>query len=234
MAHMDNKAEQVKKLADDIPLEILIRDYLELNSSYKVAKRHNVSATAVKRLLKKARVLRTQSKAASVRNINNPWYYGRLHTLGVANKISSSRKGQISAFKGKKHTEESKRKIGLKSKERTGIRNPNYKDGKYIRRPRDFKIHEFAPVRNRAFNRDKYTCNYCRKAGGHLHAHHILPYWVKPEAFLDELNLVTVCTKCHFKRAHKQNWYKFDVKLATDELLIKYSLDRERLNDLAT
>jgi hypothetical protein len=224
----------MKKIAIDIPIEILIKDYLELNSSYKVAKRYNISATAVKRLLKEARVLRTQSDAASMRNKENPEYYKRLHTREIAKKISSSRKGQPSAFKGKKHTKESKIKIGLKSKERTGKRNPNYKHGKYIRRPRDFKIHQFAPVRNRVFNRDEYTCYYCKKRGGHLHAHHILPYWVKPEAFLDADNLVTVCTKCHFKKAHKSNWCRFDTELVSDSLLKKYSFNRERLNDLAT
>lgn len=224
----------MKKIVTDIPVEILIKDYLILNSAYKVAKRHNISATAVKRLLKEARVLRTQSEAASLRNIQNPGFYKKLHTQEIAKKISSSRKGQISAFKGKKHTKESKEKIGLKSKERTGIRNPNYKDGKYVRRPRDFKIHEFAPVRNRAFHRDDFTCFYCKKKGGHIHAHHILPYWVKPEAFLDIDNLTTVCSKCHFKKAHKESWHRFDIKLVKDELLAKYSLNRERLNDLAT
>jgi len=222
----------MKKCALDVPIEVLIKDYLELNSSYKVAKKHNISATAVKRLLKEVRVLRTQSDSASIRNKENPGYYKRLHTPEIANKISCSRKGQPSSFKGKKHTEESKRKIGESSKQRTGKRNPNYKDGKYVRRPRDFKIHEFAPVRNRAFNRDDFTCHYCSRKGGHLHAHHILPYWVRPEAFLDIDNLVTVCTKCHFNKAHKENWHNFDKKLITDDLLLKYSLDRERLNDL--
>lgn len=224
----------MKKIVTDVPIELLIKDYLELNSSYKVAKKHNISATAVKRLLKEARVLRTQSDAASIRNKENPEYYKRLHTSEIAKKISSSRKGQQSAFKGKKHTKESKIKIGLKSKERTGKRNPNYKHGKYIRRPRDFKIHQFAPVRNRAFNRDEYTCYYCKKKGGHLHAHHILPYWVKPEAFLDIDNLVTVCTKCHFNKAHNRDWHRFDTELVSDSLLQKYSFNRERLNDLAT
>jgi len=224
----------MKKIAENIPLAKLIADYFELNSCYKVAKRNNTSATAVKRLLKEARVLRTQSDAASVRNKENPGYYERLHTPEIANKISVSRKDQISGFKGKKHTEENKRKIGDLAKERTGKRNPNYKDGKHIRRPRDFKIHELTPVRNRTFNRDNFTCHYCKLVGGHLHAHHRLPYWVKPEAFLDIDNLVTVCSKCHFKRAHNGNWHSFNKNLVNDALLTKYSLNRERLNDLTS
>lgn len=44
-------------------LQELIDSYKELNSSYKVAAKYNLSATAVKRMLKEAGVLRTQSKA---------------------------------------------------------------------------------------------------------------------------------------------------------------------------
>ena len=222
----------MKKNVLDIPIELLIKDYLILNSSYKVAKKYNTSATAVKRILKDAGVLRTQSLSASIRNKENPGYYKRLHTPEIRNKISNSRKGQPSGFKNKHHSIETKKKIGLLSKQRTGKRNPNYKHGKYIRRPRDFKIHEFAPVRNRAFNRDNFACHYCLKRGGHLHAHHILPYWVVPAAFLDIDNLITVCTNCHFKKAHKGNWHTFDKTLVNNELLIKYSFNRERLNDL--
>lgn len=231
---LDNKAEQLKKIADNIPIEILTKDYLELNSSYKVAKKHKVSATAVKRLLKKAGVLRTQNEAASIRNKNNPFYVKRLHNKKVWSKISESRKGQPANFKGRQHTESAKVKIGLASKKRAGKRNPNYKHGKYIRRPRDFKLSKLTPLRNEAFNRDKYTCYYCKEQGGYLHAHHIIPYWVRPEAFLDVDNLCTVCTKCHFTKAHKSNWQCFDADLVTNKLIGKYSIDRERLSDLAS
>jgi hypothetical protein len=225
----------MKKVADDIKIEILISDYLELDSSYKVAHKHGVSATAVKRLLKKAGVLRTQNVAAEIRyrkNQFNKYERTPLQKENLSN-LAKQRTGENNPFFGKKHSQEVKNKLSDNAKKRTKDRNPNYKNGKYVRRPRDYKISEFKPLRSFVFNRDKFTCFYCKKKGGHLHAHHILPYWIKPEAFLDEKNLITVCTTCHFEKAHNSNWHTFDISLITEELVVKYSLDRERLSDLA-
>lgn len=211
-----------------------IKDYLELNSSYKVAKKYNITATAAKKLLKEAGVLRTQSEAAKARNNPNLGKYKRMedHKKNLS-ELASKRTGNKNPFFGKKHSNETKSVFSEIAKERTGKRNPNYKNGNYERRPRDFKISEFTPVRNRVFNRDDHSCYYCRNKGGHLHAHHILPYWIMPSAFLDDENLITVCTTCHFKEAHNGNWHKFDLTPITDYLLNKYSLNRERLNELA-
>lgn len=225
----------MKKVADNIQIEILIKDYLELDSSYKVADKHGVSATAVKRLLKKAGVLRTQNDAAKIKYSKkqfNKYKRTEKHKENLSN-LAKQRTGENNHFFGKKHSDDIKNILSDVAKKRTKERNPNYKDGKYIRRPRDYKIAEFKPIRNFVFNRDKFTCSYCKTKGGHLHAHHILPYWVKPEAFLDEKNLITVCTVCHFKNAHSSNWQTFDINLVSEELIIKYSLDRERLSDLA-
>lgn len=226
----------MKKIADNIAIEILVKDYLELNSSYKVAKKHDVSATAVKRLLKEAGVLRTQSNAATIRNNSHDCFGTYERTEAQKNKLSqvaSERTGNKNPFYGKKHSLETKKIVSEKAKTRTGERNSNYKHGKNLRRPRDFKNSELKPLRSFTYNRDKHTCIYCKKVGGHLHAHHKIPYWVKPEAFLDKDNLVTVCTECHFKKAHKGNWSLFDQNLIDESLIVKYSLDRERLNELA-
>lgn len=225
----------MKKVADDIQIEILIKDYLELDSSYRVADKHGVSATAVKRLLKKAGVLRTQNDAAKIKYSKkqfNKYNRTKEHKENLSN-LAKQRTGENNHFFGKKHSDDVKNKLSDVAKKRIKERNPNYKNGKYIRRPRDYKIAEFKPIRNFVFNRDKFTCFYCKIRGGHLHAHHILPYWVKPEAFLDEKNLITVCTVCHFNNAHMSNWQTFDVNLVSEELILKYSLDRERLSDLA-
>lgn len=219
--------------ADEIKTEELIQSYIELKSSYKVAKKFNVSATAVKRILKNLGVLRTQSSAAKERQESN-FSYKRTedHKKNLSN-VAKKRTGNRNNFFGKKHTEETKKKISEKTKQRVGERNPNYKDGSYKRRPRDFKVAEFTRLRNFVFNRDKYTCKYCGCMGGHLHAHHKIPFWISEKAFLDPDNLVTVCTKCHFEKAHKNNWSKFDETLIDDRLIKRYKLDRERLNDLA-
>lgn len=114
-----------------------------------------------------------------------------------------------------------------------GKLNPNYRHGKNLRRPRDFKTAEFKAIRNFVFNRDNYTCFITGQKGGNLHAHHLLPYWVCKEAFFDPENIITVSTKAHLSVCHKGDWAKFNTELVSDKLLQKYSIDRERLNELA-
>jgi 5-methylcytosine-specific restriction endonuclease McrA len=193
----------MKRRAEHIPIEILTRDYLELNSAYRVAERHNVSATAVKRRLKEVGVLRTQNEAARIRNSSNPHMTDCLRNEKIYAKISDSMQARS-------------KRLGL------------------IRRPRDFKRSKIARLRNFVYNRDNYTCTHCGKTKTYLHAHHIIPFWVKPEAFLDVDNLVTLCKICHRDYGHLQNWRLFNSALITDTILIRYSLNRERLNDLAT
>ena len=150
----------------------------------------------------------------------------------AGHSLKRDKSGELNPFYGKTHTEEVKEKLSEHAKKRTEKRNPNYKDGKYLRRPRDYKISVMTKLRKAVFVRDSYTCKYCNKKGGHLHAHHMIPYWVKPEAFEDMDNLVTVCTGCHFEKAHVGNWCRFDVTIIPSELIEKYSLDRERLSGL--
>lgn len=223
-----NKIENVNK-------EELVDKYTELKSSYKVAQYFNVSATAVKRVLKNLGVLRTQKLAALERDNSFAGKYER--TLETKEKLSVFRKSikkENHPNFGKKHSEETKKKIGLASKKRLGKLNPNYKDGSYKRRPRDFKQSEFTKLRNSVFNRDNYTCKLTGKVGGHLHAHHLIPFWVCEEAFFDIDNLITVSTESHFQICHNGSWNTFNTELIPDTLLAKYNLDRERLNELAS
>jgi len=54
---------------------------------------------------------------------------------------------------------------------------------------------EWLVVRTQVLKRDNYTCVNCKKTGGRLHVHHIIP---RSEEGTDELdNLVTLCAKCH-------------------------------------
>lgn len=160
-----------------------------------------------------------------------------LKKMGVLLSLSDyakKRVGEKNHFFGKTHSEKVRKRNSEVMKSRTGDRNPNYKNGKYLRRPRDFKISEFGPIRKFVFNRDNYTCQISGIKGGHLHAHHLIPYWVCPDAFFDPENLITVSTESHFLVCHKGDWAKFDTTLISDELLKKYSISRERLNELAT
>ena len=223
---VDDKAEQVS-------IEILIEDYKQLKSAYRVAEKHNTSATKVKRLLKQAGVLRTQSLAAKGRDNSHLDYERTPEHKKHLSECAKKRTGDKNPFFGKKHKEDVKNKMSEAAKERTAERNPNYKNGSYERRPRDFKIAEFTKLRSFVFNRDEYTCHYCKCIGGHMHAHHKIPFWVNKDAFLDVNNLVTVCTECHFEHAHKGSWQKFDINLIDERLIKQYKLDRERLNELA-
>jgi 5-methylcytosine-specific restriction protein A len=212
--------------------EEIIKRYDELNSSYKVAESLGLSPTLVKRVLAEAGVLRTLSEAASRRIPAPPYKRTEAHRKNLSD-IAKSRTGEKNHFYGKTHSEEVRKKLSESAKKRTEERNPNYKHGEYQRRPRDYKIAEFKPIRNFVFNRDKHTCVYCSQVGNHLHAHHLIPYWVCEAAFLDVDNLITVCTKCHFENAHLGNWSKFDTKFITDKLILKYNIHRERLSELA-
>lgn len=193
----------------NVTIEQLKSKYEELSSFRKVAEELNLGKNRTKEILK---------------------------NLGVLKKVGHSLKydktGDKNPFFGKTHTDEVKSKLSQNAKDRTAKRNPNYKHGKNVRRPRDYKTAELTKLRNFTFNRDNFTCQYCEQKGGHLHAHHKIPFWVEPKAFLDSDNLTTVCTDCHFTKAHEGNWHKFDLTIVENSLLEKYSLDRERLSGL--
>ena len=228
-----NKAEKdvMKKIDLGIPDADLIKAYDELKSCYKVADKFGTKSYLVKRALRNLGVLRSQKQAAKERVNKN--FLGKKHTEENKKKLSEYAKKRPVWFKGKTHSKEVKELLSQKAKQRVGEKNPNYKHGDYRRRPRDFKQHEFTSVRNFVFNRDKYTCKFTGQVGGHLHAHHLIPFWIKEEAFLDPENLITVSTKTHFEFCHNNNWCTFNVDIIPDSLLEKYDLCRERLNELA-
>jgi hypothetical protein len=222
----------IKYKLDEKQVEIL---YKELKSSYKVAKVLNTSATAVKRVLKNLGVLRTQKLAALERDNHYVGKYKRTEQhKDTLSQHAKRRIGSLNPFFGKTHTPEVKERLKKSSSSRLGKLNPNYKHGKNLRRPRDFKNADFQKLRNVVFNRDKFTCQITGIKGGRLHAHHLIPYWVCPEAFFDIENIITVSTETHFKICHNGSWGSFNVDLITDSLVTKYNLDRDRLNEMAS
>jgi len=186
------------------------QSYVELEDFKKVAKKYNLGVNRTRKILRELGAL------------NPPGW-----------RLKSENRNFVNPNLGKPLSEEQKKKLSECMKKRTGERNPNYKHGKNIRRPRDYKYHIITNLRKDVFNRDNYTCCYCNTRGGHLHAHHTVPFWVEPKGFEDKDNMVTVCSDCHFTKAHKGNWHYFDIDLISEKTLIKYSLDRERLNGLS-
>lgn len=213
----------------------LIDAYSKMKSSHKVAKAYNTSRQAVRRRLKELGKLLSLSESHKVRDRKNAGKYERTEThKKQLSELAKKRTGSKNPFYDKKHKIDVIKKLSSAAKNRTEKRNPNYKHGNYQRRPRDFKNHQLAPLRNFVFNRDKHTCFYCKQKGGHLHAHHILPYWICNAAFLDSENMITTCSTCHFEKAHLGNWHKFDLNLINDRLRKKYNIRGERLNELAS
>ncbi len=64
-----------------------------------------------------------------------------------------------------------------------------------------------------AFIRDNYTCQLCGIVGHKLNAHHIIPIYIDENKALDIKNMITLCKKCHFERAHCSNYKKIDINL---------------------
>ena len=222
-------------MQDNISDAEIIDAYNILKSTYKVAAKYNLTRHEVKKRLRKHGKLRSQQQAAKERDNSHCGKYER--TPEIRKKYSDYAKGYIgekNPFYGKKHSEETKKVISERSKKAIGSLNGNWKGGKTPpRRPRDFKLYEFKPLRNFALNRDNYKCHYCKEKKDHMHVHHIIPFWACNSAFLDIENLVTVCRQCHYEKAHKGNWWDFDFSLLTDTLKKRYNLQRERLNELA-
>ena len=112
------------------------------------------------------------------------------------------------AQKGKKHTEETKRKIGMavsgKNNYFYGIHyfgdkhpnwNPNLTD-EY--REINRKYPEYYRWREFIFKRDNYTCQICGdNKGGNLNAHHLEGYSNNPDLRTTLENGITLCETCH-------------------------------------
>ena len=92
-----------------------------------------------------------------------------------------------------------------KSNKFKGDKNPAYKDGRTKRHQKAFYLSiEWRKLRKEIYKRDKYNCKKCKKHGGELAAHHIIPVGLCKDP-LDSLNIITVCRKCHISIHRKNN-----------------------------
>lgn len=140
-----------------------------------------------------------------------------------AEKISRALKGRISTFKGKRHsdsakqamsdrakghkrrvgkrhTEETKKRISMLTKERTprGEKHYAFSHGQSQRNFCDRRTIEYKQWRLAVFERDGYTCKKCGdNTGGNLRAHHIKSFAEFPDMRFVVSNGITLCHDCH-------------------------------------
>lgn len=80
-----------------------------------------------------------------------------------------------------------------------GEKSPNWKGG--VTKPHE-KIRKSVKYKNwrtSVFERDDYTCQFCKKRGVKLNADHIKPFSLFPDLRLDINNGRTLCLPCHRK-----------------------------------
>ncbi len=97
-------------------------------------------------------------------------FKGKHHSEEWKKEKSESLKGTVTWMKGKKHSEESKKKSSDAHK------GKNLKDPKDLITPilqRVRSLTEYSIWRTAVFNRDNFTCQHCNARGVYLEAHHI-------------------------------------------------------------
>ena len=131
--------------------------------------------------------------------------------------ISEETRIKISiASKGRKFTEEHKRKIGKAQEKEKGN---NWKGGIT---PENIKIRngiEFSLWREAVFARDNWTCQKYGIRGGKLHPHHIQNFAQFPELRFAIDNGITLSDKAH-KEFHKRYTNKNNNREQLNEFLI--------------
>lgn len=133
---------------------------------------------------------------------------GKKHTDETKRKIGLA---CSKALKGRKLSEEHKRKIGIASAKRTGEKGGNWKGGKTTIHFRIRMSKKYADWRMSVFERDSYTCQVCNQRGGKLNVDHIKPFSIFPELRFELSNGRTLCVDCHRKT---DTWGVKSVKLA--------------------
>ena len=138
--------------------------------------------------------IETRKKMSKARLGKVPWIKGKNHTIKTRKRISGSLKGRTAWNLGKKLSIEHRQKM---SETHKGKKNPNWRGGigsinVEIRRSLEYKL-----WRESVFERDNYTCVWCKKKGLYIHADHIKPFSLFPELRFAIDNGRTLCIGCH-------------------------------------
>jgi hypothetical protein len=116
-------------------------------------------------------------------------------------KMSAAAKARPSNRIGKKHSLETRAIISQRTRERAarGEAAPGYIDGKGHERRGLRHTAELKRWRYDVFTRDGFACCHCGdNRGGNLHAHHIKPFATYPDLRFVIENGITLCEPCHW------------------------------------
>lgn len=126
------------------------------------------------------------------------------------------RKGRVSPMKGKKQTEEAKKKISLhchqrgkklspehlKKMIRYGEKNNKWRGGTTTETQKRVQEESWKKLRKLIYARDNWTCQKCfKKCHKDIQCHHIIPFRITKDDRKE--NLVTLCKGCHLKEELK-------------------------------
>lgn len=90
-----------------------------------------------------------------------------------------------------------------------GNKHPNWKGGITPLRKKAYASQEYKLWRKSVFERDNYTCVWCKERGGELTADHIKQWAYFPELRYELSNGRTLCICCH-RKSH--TWGSWDYK----------------------
>lgn len=92
------------------------------------------------------------------------------------------------------------------------MKNPEIHGDLYQKGPQ----YDYENVRAYVLDRDRYTCQICKKKGGKLHVHHIL--YRSHGATDDPQYMVTVCSDCHSAQNHLPGGILYQWDAGTEEI----------------
>ena len=149
--------------------------------------------------------------------------YGHILTDEAKRKMSNTKTGVPSKKKGKPLTLEVRISMSKSNQARLGYKKWQglLCDTRGRQRSR-FSIH----FRKKVLARDNYTCVFCKRAGGYLHADHIKSWNKYPELRFDINNCRTLCVKCHYEVTFKKPYSASAIKWGT---AVKLSAEGARI-----
>jgi hypothetical protein len=128
---------------------------------------------------------------------------GTIFNCLICNKEFYRSKSRIKIGKNKFCSINCKEKslIGKRMSPKTEFKFINGNTSQYMKLKNKYSV-KLRYWRNGVYERDKHTCQDCKKTGCVLNAHHLVPFVEVPEKRFDLDNGITLCVSCHIKREH--------------------------------